>query len=332
MPLSSEFKAALAHDREEGLFADHARWLVDYYYDVQDLRIRAANQHRAVVQETDARPLSVTEYSFSQMAEIEEEIKRALDAYSDAMPGSWAKSQVGIGPVLAAGLMAHIDITRARTAGQVWRFAGLDPSVKWIGKDGARKLVSELENGGKLSPEQLLLLAATRVDRDPEKLRHIAMTGKNGEQLKSLTRNGVIAALAKRPWNARLKVLCWKIGDSFVKFHNKDECFYGRLYAERKALEVERNLGGAFKDQASRSLEERRISDPKLKATYESGMLPDGRIELRARRYAVKIFLSHYHGEAYRDHFGEEPPVPFPVAHLGHAHVIDAPTPKAKAA
>jgi hypothetical protein len=63
---------------------------------------------------------------------LENEVRRTLDAYSAAKPaGAWARSIVGIGPVIAAGLLANIDIKRAPTVGHVWRFAGLDPTTKW---------------------------------------------------------------------------------------------------------------------------------------------------------------------------------------------------------
>ena len=58
--------------------------------------------------------------------------RRALDVYSNGLViGRWARSQIGIGPIIAAGLAANIDITRAPTAGHIWRFAGLDPTVQW---------------------------------------------------------------------------------------------------------------------------------------------------------------------------------------------------------
>jgi hypothetical protein len=40
-------------------------------------------------------------------------------------------SLVGIGPVISAGMLAHLDVRLAQTAGHFWRFAGLDPSVRW---------------------------------------------------------------------------------------------------------------------------------------------------------------------------------------------------------
>ena len=48
--------------------------------------------------------------------------------------------------------------------------------------------------------------------------------------------------------------------------------------------------------------------------------------EERAKRYAVKLFLSHWFEEAYRTHYGTEPPKPYPIARLGHAHQVGGPT------
>ena len=38
----------------------------------------------------------------------------------------------------------------------------------------------------------------------------------------------------KRPYNARLKTLCWKIGQSFIKVSNKDDDIYGHVFRSRK--------------------------------------------------------------------------------------------------
>ena len=173
------------------------------------------------------------------------------------------KSQYGIGPVIAAGLLAHIDISRAPTVGHIWAFAGLDPTRKW-------------EKG------------------------------------------------QKRPHNAGLKTLCWKIGQSFMKFSNEDDCFYGKLYRQAKERYVAKNDAGDYKDQAAELL-------PKFKKTtdaykhLEKGQLPPAQIDARARRWAVKIFLSHMHEVWYELHHGVKPPCCFAVTMLGHAHYIPVP-------
>jgi len=259
---------AARRDIAAGLDAAQARWLVDYYYAIQDYRIQATGQARAVAQDADEGAINFAEKLGGDMAAIEGEIKKALDAYSDAhIPGRWAKSIVGIGPVLAAGLLAHIDIERANTAGAIWRFAGLDDPANYEWGKGQ-----------------------------------------------------------KRPWNAKLKVLCWKIGDSFVKQSGRDSDVYGKVYLERKALEVARNERGDFASTAARALEERSIKDKDLKACYESGKLPAGRLDLRARRYAVKLFLAHLHHVMYVVHYeGQLPPKPYVIEHGGHTHYIAPP-------
>jgi hypothetical protein len=217
--------AAVGLDRHE------ARYLVDTYYQVQRFRITAKNQTRANAQatwlhceqtipigtdcpvceldqesaETIDGPDEAGERAFDpegkaiveptkpvepnylvswigeEMKAIEDTIKQALGAYAENDPvGQWALSNVGIGPVIAAGLLAHIDIMKATTFGAIYNFAGLNPNQKW-------------EKG------------------------------------------------QKRPWNAKLRCLLWKMGQSFMKFSGKEDCFYGKLYKQRKDFEIKRN-------------------------------------------------------------------------------------------
>ncbi len=255
-------RAELAEAIRKDLSLREARYLVDLYYQIQDYRKATANQSRAAADAEE--PHHAIGLVMGAMHGIEDDIRNALNKWTDEHHmGRWAKGVHGIGPVISAGLLAHIEIERAKTAGAIWRFAGLDPTVEW---------------------------------------------GK-GE---------------KRPWNAQLKVLCWKIGDSFVRQSGSEKCRYGHLYRERKAREVERNEAGEFAALAKATLEKRAIRDPATRKRYESGKLPDGRLDLRARRWAVKLFLAHWFEEAYRQHHGTEPPSPYPIAHLGHAHAIEA--------
>lgn len=60
------------------------------------------------------------------MRELEEFIKNALKAYVDNDPiGQWCTSIMGIGPVIAAGLLSYIDISKCKTAGCIWSYAGI---------------------------------------------------------------------------------------------------------------------------------------------------------------------------------------------------------------
>lgn len=246
------------------LSADEARYLVDAYYMMQRDRIRSVAQTRTL--DEQGEPNAVLGWLSDNSAILERNIKSALDAFSDRDAiGQWAKSITGIGPVIAAGLSAHIDITKAPTVGHIWRFAGLDPTVEW----------------GK---------------------------GK------------------KRPWNASLKTLAWKIGESFVKVSNHERDVYGHVWAARKQQEIERNEAGAFAEQAAAKLAKFKI-DKKTEAYkhYAAGKLPPGHIHARAKRYAVKLFLAHWHAVAYREKFGTEAPKPYVISQLHHAHEISCP-------
>ena len=259
-------------DASKMISDQEARFLVDLYYQVQELRKTCRNQVLSMVTAAEAKdtakgkaePTRVLRWFADSHASTEREIQYCLKKFAESRyMGIWAMKIMGIGPIIAAGLMAHIDIKKAPTVGHIWRFAGLDPTLVW--------------NKGQ-----------------------------------------------KRPFNAKLKTLCWKVGESFVKTMNRPTGFYGKLFQERKALEIQRNDAGEFKSQAEAQLMRFKIGkETDAYAAYSKGKLPKGHIHARAKRYAVKIFLSHWQAEAYRDHYGKEPPKPFAISHLGHAHMIE---------
>jgi hypothetical protein len=243
-----------------------ARYLVDCYYQMQEDRIRADARVREM--SAGGEPCRLLDRYGEQAGVLERQLVRALDGYAEAQPiGRWCKGIVGIGPVIAAGLIAHLDITLAPTVGHFWRIAGLDPTRTW-------------EKG------------------------------------------------QKRPWNAALKVVCWKVGESFVKVSNHPRDVYGKVYAARKLLEQRRNDEGAFAEQAAAALAAKRFR-PETGAAkaYRQGKLPPAHIHARAKRYAVKLSLAHLHGRWYQLRFGRPAPLPYAVAHLGHAHVVPPPDP-----
>lgn len=241
-----------------------ARFLVDAYYTMQDNRIRAGAQEKSLGDD----PHGVLTWLKDQNLTLEKQIQRALDRYSEAhVVGEWLRGIKGIGPVIAAGLLAHIDINKAPTVGHIWRFAGLDPTVKW---------------------------------------------GKG----------------QKRPWNTALKVICWKAGESFVKLHNHEDCYYGHIWRDRKDYEIARNERGDNAATAARILTEKKFrAETDAIKHLQAGHLPPAQIHARARRYAVKLMLSHLHHEMYLRILKQDPPFPYPIAHLGHTHFIAPPQP-----
>tara|TARA_Y100000296_G_scaffold31115_1_gene36130 strand:+ start:694 stop:1506 length:813 start_codon:yes stop_codon:yes gene_type:complete len=240
---------------------DEARFLVDAYYQMQENRIRAQGQIRAMSE--SGEPHQVLAWLFEQNQTLENQIKRALAKYIEAHEmGPWLLATKGIGPVIAAGLVAHIDMDRASSPSAIWRFAGLDPTAEW--KKGM-----------------------------------------------------------KRPHNADLKTLCWKIGESFVKVSGYDDAHYGRLWAQKKAELTAKNEAGEYAETAARILEEKRIG--KATDAYKhltAGKLPPGQIHARAKRWAVKVFLAHMWEAWYETRTGKPAPDPWIIAHGGHVDRI----------
>ena len=118
---------------------------------------------------------------------------------------------------------------------------------------------------------------------------------------------------------------CWKTGESFVKVCGRDDAFYGHIYSARKIQEQEKNEAGLFAEAAKAALAAKKYrDDTKAKACYEAGKLPPAHVHARAKRYAVKLFLAHY-WQVGREMAGLPVPLPYPIAHMGHAHVIPPP-------
>jgi hypothetical protein len=233
---------------------------VELYYDAQHLRITNQNRERT------EGPNELVSW-FHYWLQIGETVlgKKLLDWVLTVSPpeSKWAYNQVGIGPIIAAGLAAHIDIEKAQTISALWKFAGQAP-----GFDRKKKGV-------------------------------------------------------KLPYNARLKTLCWKLGESFVKVCGKDDAFYGKLYIDFKAEEVRRNEAGLYAAAAKHELATKKFKkeDSVTKMRLLSGKLSDGHLHSRAKRRAVKIFLSHYWVKG-REARGLPVSDPYVGPILGHTHII----------
>ena len=177
------------------LSQDEARYLVDYYYTLQNDRIRAKGRVRAFSEQSE--PHEVITWLSDNTAFLEKQVQRALTAYAESNPvGRWSMSITGIAGVISAGLLAHIDIEKAATPGHIERFGGIDPTIEW----------------------------------------------KKGQ---------------KRPFNAKLKVLFWKIGESFVKTSNLESDFYGKIYKQAKEHLTEQNESGVFAESAAMYLSQK---------------------------------------------------------------------------
>ena len=68
----------------------------------------------------------------AQAYECEQVIKIAMDEWTTThVLGAWMRRIYMVGPVIAAGILSELDITKAKTAGAFMRFGGIDPTAKW---------------------------------------------------------------------------------------------------------------------------------------------------------------------------------------------------------
>jgi hypothetical protein len=244
---------------EKDLQMAELRLLVANYYLTQEMRKRLDMQIRHL---GDKELLPISVQGPEIFAGYEEGIAKTFKKMLPNNPvARWIVAQRGIGPIIAAGLLSHIDIKQAPTAGHIWRFAGLDPSMKW----------------------------------------------KKGK---------------KRPYNAQLKQICWHAGQCFMKQSNDPDCFYGKLYRSKKQHYIARNEAGGFADKAKVY---KGVVDAANKKLLAAGKVPPAYIDACARRFAVKIFLSHLQIVLYWHEYKQVAPKPFALTVMGHAHEIEIP-------
>jgi hypothetical protein len=151
----------------------------------------------------------------------------------------------------------------------------------------------------------------------------------------AVTREQLVKALATRPWNAAMKTHQWKIMDCLVKVQNRDDApYYCTIYVERKRKEWLLNFSGANRPACTEALArnltalqrpwyEGKYDPAALRPQWEAGqtpstwklpdpgegvpMFPPGRIELRARRVAIKQFLADLHYCLWEETYGTPP-------------------------
>lgn len=145
---------------------------------------------------------------------------------------------------------------------------------------------------------------------------------KKKSKTKVPTVDDLTSYLAKPPYNTDLKKRMYLIGESFIKVSNKEKSLYGSIYKQKRIEYTRKNDAGEYADQAAGILLEKNIKDPDTRERLESGKLTDGHIMARAKRYAVKLFISHVFEAMYYAEYGEEPPKTYVIAHMGHHDYI----------
>lgn len=270
-----------------------ARYLVDMYYQMQDARIRADGQVRSG---DSGEPNGLLQWNADNFRRMEARYKSALGIFANEyIVGRWLQSICGIGPVISAGLISHLKM-------QVWACHEFQTTHK------CKPCTQEEPHGPQC------------MNRDVKTAGHFwNFAGLNSEQE---WKKGHY-----RPWNTDLKTLSvFKLGESFVKVQANKNDYYGKLFRARRDEEGAKDAALAFKELAAERVETVGKTTEARKY-YESGHLPPAHLHARARRWTVKIFLSHLHHVMHVDFFGADPckPYVFEKCPGDHRHFIPIP-------
>ena len=171
--------------------------------------------------------------------------------------------------------------------------------------------------------DTLIQRAALLTKRKPYLIKKGTINGYNKKKNKTkyISVEDLTSFLAKPPYNKALKEKTFVIARSFV-MNSKRGSLYGEIIAKRKEEELFKNERREYRDQAERILQTKNITDKATLETLRDGKLTLKHIDTRARRYGVKLFISHVYEAMYYDKFGKEPPKTYVIEHMGHHDYI----------
>jgi hypothetical protein len=312
----------ILENQELEIHREDLRFLVDLYYQFQEMRKRLDNQTRSLPAH-ESTSATVLPYFAYGIEELEKSVVGAMRRFiygTERTEGDatcqWAVGQKGVDVIIAAGIKAYVDIHQTPTRSALMRFAGYDPTCEWLGRDRSKELLNEVMGKEKIVTDEHFAEVSTRTNRSPERLLTLCrMHGTKGGPPNTgpVTRDILQAVLAKRPWNKRLKSICWNMGECFKRLGDRGGP-YTDIYRTQKIIEIQRNEKGENLETAERDIKH---FSKKTEAYrwYKQGKLPPGRLDLRAMRVAVKRFLSHWWEVEYKNEYGKEPPEPYIIAH-----------------
>lgn len=178
------------------------RYMIDRYYQVQKHRLAIGGQIRAMEESKD--DTTALEGFSAQFSGLENDIAKYIGKeVKNHVMWEYLKETKGIGPILAAGLLATLDIDNTKHASSFWRYAGLD-----VAEDGRGR------------------------SRRKEHLTDQEYTDGEG---KTKMKKGIT-------FNPFLKSICWKIGESFIKVKGEHREIYdnARIYYDKKFKKEEK--------------------------------------------------------------------------------------------
>ena len=253
------------------------RVLVEMYYDFQNTRIRTSNRSLMNLERNKIPAEALKEYGVEELFKTSVSFEKAIekrirqDLKNRPIYTEYLSLIKGMGPVLAAGLIAWIQTpANYDNISKLWQNAGMgmnqycEECNVWV---YAEVEIPKTDREGNVKMTKAKRLSG-KVKECPE--------CKNGLHLKPHPQQK--AAGMQINWNPKFKTLCWKIGSSFIK-QKASKAFYRALYdSERQKIDAR------FPE-----------ADPKFMVRGKARLQHNPKHHFEhAKRVAVKQFLGHF--------------------------------------
>ncbi len=259
------------------LTQNEVRLFIDLYYQVQDFRIACAN----IVRSQPGEPSALSQYIFNNFKVFEKDISAAMGAFAAHYKvGQWLQSIYGIGPIISAGLLAHLDIRKAKTPGNFLSFAGMiEPTRQpwekkqkrpWNAKLKTLVTVRMGETFVKFSGQDKCVYGKLYVQRKQRLIRE------------NTAGNFSDHALA-RSKDVDKKTIAYQWYSGQYPGNDMGEDFFLLTLPQR----------------------EKKMKSCRLDEGKGMPMLPPAHLHSRARRHVAQMVLSHLHYVMYEDYYGK---------------------------
>ena len=186
-------------------------------------RIRAIEQGRDTA---DEDTLALLQRWYERFQALEEELDGEIRSVAGEFPIIEAATQVrGCGLLNVAKVVAHIDIARAETVSQLWRFAGYGLGKYHVSADG----------------RVLAPVVGRQYDRSAGQWRTVRPEPPEGSHVEERPDRPV--AGFGLPYNARLKTACYLVASAFLRANSPYRDIYdqARAYYEDHRPDWSRN-------------------------------------------------------------------------------------------
>jgi len=245
------------------------RFMVRNFYDIQRMRIAAANRAPKKGAKIDLakKDIKHLQYVAREFNRLEDEVKKEIEKYLEYFPIwiEFLKKTKGCGPSMAGVILSEFDIKKANTISQFWAYDGLGMERQWTVKFKDSKK-------GKIKEQTIWATS-------PGNAKRVVPISKNGKVERIFESvspmNGKLESQRLRPgqypsYNTWLKTkMVGVLAGCFLKSNSP----YRKFYDDYKHRKESENWGG-YKDKKTGDLKSVK-----------------GHRDNAAKRYMIKMFL-----------------------------------------